>query len=145
MKILEVLTARRKTANRGERAAARYLRAHRYKILARNYVGAAHEIDIVALSPDRKTTVFAEVKTRTEHHTSPKEARPCCAVTPRKQQNLMRAAVAFRTTHRALAGTHMRFDVVEVILSEEKHPRVRALTHIPGAFDRNRAYMRHEQ
>src|SRR3990172_2102444 len=46
----------------GERAAARYLRRHRYRILVRNYRCIAGEIDLIA--SQAATIVFVEVKTR---------------------------------------------------------------------------------
>ena len=47
---------------RGEEAAARYLRRKRYKILARSHRFRLGELDLVAL--DGRTIVFVEVKTR---------------------------------------------------------------------------------
>ena len=45
MNILKIVTERRKIGNVGERAAAKYLRRHGYKILERNYVFENAEID----------------------------------------------------------------------------------------------------
>ncbi len=46
---------------RGEECAARYLEAHGFTIVEKNYRGYRGEIDIVALEED--TVVFVEVKT----------------------------------------------------------------------------------
>lgn len=49
--------------SRGERAAARYLKRHGYRILARNFRCAVGEIDLICAP--RGFIVFVEVKTRT--------------------------------------------------------------------------------
>ena len=54
--------ARRKLGDAGEEAAARFLVARGYVVLARNYRCSAGEIDLVCR--DGETLVFVEVKTR---------------------------------------------------------------------------------
>lgn len=49
---------------RGERAAARYLKARGYRVLASNARVPMGEADLVCLAPDRATVVIVEVKTR---------------------------------------------------------------------------------
>lgn len=48
----------------GERAAARFLRRARYRVIGRNVRMAAGEADLVCIAPDRRTVVIVEVKTR---------------------------------------------------------------------------------
>ena len=129
MKILELLTEKRELGNRGEREACRYLKKHGYKILKRNFVAEGAEIDIIA--EDRDTTVFVEVKARTRELQSPKEPRPASSVTPEKQKKIIRASKFFpRSPEKA-----MRFDIIEVIYSEQdpKHPI--EVNHLISAFN----------
>jgi putative endonuclease len=48
----------------GERAAARFLRRSRYRVIGRNVRMAVGEADLVCIAPDRRTIVVVEVKTR---------------------------------------------------------------------------------
>ena len=136
MKILEILTERRKTGNIGERAAAAFLRKHGYKILEKNYVSNGYEIDLIALN--REAIVFCEVKARTIGHQSPKEPRPASAVTPDKQKKIISVA-KFYLANKNL-GRNVRFDIIEVYLNDKK--AVQELNHIEAAFNLNTAYGR---
>lgn len=136
MKILELLTPRRLTGNFGERAAARYLSRHGYRILERNYVAPHAEIDLIAKTKD--TVVFVEVKTRREGHGHPAEPRPASAVTREKQQRLIQAAKSY-IRHTKREG-RLRFDIVEVILENTEKPKVKSITHLPSAFTGDTAY-----
>src|ERR1017187_3103344 len=102
-------TTRRILGDRGEKAAARYLRRHGYKILTRNFRSGKAEVDLVARHKD--FLVFVEVKTRkTEEFGLPSEA-----VQRDKQRNLSKAALDYL---RQLGNPriHFRFDIVEVVL-----------------------------
>lgn len=97
----------RALGRRGEALAARHLRRHGYRVLARNVRAGGVEVDLVAL--DGPTLVFIEVKARrTEAAGAPQEA-----VDWRKQRRLRQAAAAFA---RAPAWSHrpIRFDVVAI-------------------------------
>jgi putative endonuclease len=91
----------------GERVAERFLRRHRYTILARNYRCSAGEVDLIAL--DGSAVVFIEVKTRTQ----PGFGSPLEAVDQRKQRQILRAAQYYLAEHR-LHDRDARFDVVGV-------------------------------
>jgi putative endonuclease len=91
----------------GERVAERFLRAHHYTILARNYRCPAGEVDLVAL--DRGTVVFVEVKTRAQLAFG----GPADAVDRRKQRQIQRVAEYYLAVHRLL-DRNARFDVVAV-------------------------------
>ncbi len=135
MKILEILTEKRKTGNIGETAAAKFLKKQRYKILARNFATDDAEIDIIA-SRDN-IIAFIEVKTRTIGHESPKEPRPASAVTPEKQRKIIKAASLYLSRYER--GKRSRFDIIEVFLEEnEKKPK--EIKHLIGTFDLNTAY-----
>lgn len=91
--------------DRGERAAARFLRQQGIKVLLRGYRSSRGEIDLVAIDGD--TLVFVEVKTRRQGH-------PAEAVGHAKQRRLTHAAVTFLRHHEMIEQKH-RFDVVAVV------------------------------
>lgn len=101
----------RSTGQRGEDAAARYLRKHGYTILERNVRLGRNEVDIIARDGD--TIAFVEVRSRTETDAIPPED----TVGPRKQQHLRTAAHIWLGQHQQ-AHLNYRFDVVGVILPE---------------------------
>lgn len=110
---------------RGEHLAAQHLKSNSYKILARNLKNRFGEIDIVALAPDGKTLVIAEVKTAEAEH-----ARPELRVNKEKQRRL--TALAAQTVRRyKLQGHPIRFDVIAVNLPKNAKPVIR---HYEGAF-----------
>ena len=136
MKILELLTPKRKIGNRGEKEACRFLRKNGYKIKRTNYVANGHEIDVIA--ENAETLAFIEVKTRTEGYENPKEPRPASSVTPEKQRKIISAAKAYITY--AHTNKQLRFDVIEVILS--KKGKNATVSHLIGAFNADTAYKR---
>ena len=138
MRILEVLTERRRLGNRGERAAARYLWLHGYRILERNFVRRGAEIDIIARKGD--TIAFVEVKTRVREHQSPREARPAAAVTPEKQRKILAAAQCYFPAMEE--GIRYRFDIIEVYYSEKSKLKAEQILHLPHAFHRNSSQRR---
>ena len=112
--------------DRGERAAARYLRRQGFEILARQQAGRLGEIDLIARDGD--TIVFVEVKTRT----SAVAGDPVEAVTPAKQQQMTRVALAW-LKQRGLLECRARFDVVALIWAEgASQPEI---THYRHAFE----------
>lgn len=102
----------------GERAAARYLKRHGFRIVYRNFRVPAGELDLVAREGEE--LVFVEVKTRRKGHL---RGRPMDAVDQAKQRKIVRAALAYL---RLLGHPEIRFrfDVVEVWMSEEgRYPK----------------------
>lgn len=110
---------------KGEEAAARYLRYRGYRILVRGVRSARGEIDLVAL--DGKTIVFVEVKTRQ----SDEPISPAEGVDTRKQSHILRSAQEFLHRHQ-LEEYPCRFDVVAVTWPAGR--RRPAIEHFPGAF-----------
>jgi putative endonuclease len=114
---------RRQRGNLGEIAAQDLLERRGYRIVDVNVRfgsrrdGLPGEIDIVAW--DGPTLCFVEVKTRSHSRT----ASPRAAVTPAKQRQIARLALAYAAHYGLLdneadeAGTSLRFDVVAVIVS----------------------------
>jgi putative endonuclease len=116
----------RPLGQRGEAAAARYLRRLGYKIIARGERSKWAEIDLIAV--DGSTVVFVEVKTRQ----SQESGHPAEAVDADKQRRLTRAAIAFLQHHRLL-DRPARFDVVAVTWPEGRRRPV--IEHFKNAFD----------
>ncbi len=104
-------TSRRITGDAGEDAAARFFQDAGYEILVRNWRAGRDELDLVALTPETKSLVFIEVKTRDE--LDPKGGY--FAVDARKKAALRRAVRAYlRAVGRPRAA--FRFDIAEVRL-----------------------------
>lgn len=137
MKILKLLTQKRKIGNFGEKFAAEYMKKQGYRIRERNLVALGHEIDLIC--EGRDVLAFVEVKTRTLGHSHPREPRPASAVTRQKQRAIITAARAYLATHPA--DRHVRFDIVEVYLADATPaPTVARICHMPGAFTADTAY-----
>lgn len=126
-------TEKRDRGDRGERAAAGYLRRRFYRVLDRNYRAGSAEIDIVAKRG--KTLVFVEVKTRRlEPGTETRLTRPAAAVTREKQEHILRAARIW-LSRRPSPDLSVRFDVIEVYLDPNTtRDKVRAIEHVKAAF-----------
>lgn len=137
MNILKILTPARIKGNIGERTAAKYLRKKKYKILSRNYVAKNKEIDIIA--ENKQTVIFVEVKTRTENVSVKGEPRPASAVTPDKQKDIIKAAKYYTAAKKITK--RIRFDVIEVLLNENK--KAIKINHLENTFNLNSANRRH--
>ena len=119
--------------DRGERIAERALREAGVKILHRQRRTRCGEIDLIGRDGDGRY-VFCEVKTRTaESGGTPRFGRPAEAVTPAKQRQITRSALAFLKTEGLLGEAACRFDVIEVTLpADDGEP---AVVHLPHAFE----------
>jgi putative endonuclease len=110
--------------SRGERAAARYLKRNKLRILARNVrMSRRGEIDLLAR--DGETLVFVEVKTR-------RAGEAAEAITPEKRRRLTRAALEFLRRHELLE-TSYRFDVVTVTWPNARGRPI--IKHYRNAFE----------
>ena len=118
--------ARLSLGKHGEDLACRELRRRGYAVLARRYRTRWGEIDIAAR--DGGTLVFVEVKTRRTR----RAGHPVESVTPVKQQQLTRLALAWLKRHRLLERP-ARFDVVTVDWPDDARRPV--IEHIRDAFD----------
>ncbi len=126
-KLVQRFRPQRALGQRGEAAAARFLRRRGYKILARSDQFGPGELDLVALDR-RRTIVFVEVKTRQ----SQQSGHPAEAVDGRKQRQLTRVAVSFLKRHRLLEYP-ARFDVIAVTWPAGKW--FPTIEHIENAFE----------
>ncbi len=109
---------RRWFGSRSERAAARFLRGLRYRILRRNYRCAYGELDLIAL--DGHCVVFVEVRS-----TGTDDAeRPALSVDDAKQRRLTKLTLYFLQKH-GLLDYAARFDVLTVTWpAERREPRI---------------------
>src|SRR5262245_32210542 len=82
--------------DRGEDAAARYLKRQGFHILARGVDSRLGELDIIAV--DGRTVVFVEVKTRSSHDAG----HPADAIDAVKEQRMTQAALAYLKANRLL-------------------------------------------
>jgi putative endonuclease len=119
------LDPRHTLGQRGEQAAARYLRKKKYRIIEQRLRSPLGEIDIIAV--DGRTVVFVEVKTRR----SSAFGRPSQSLRTTQQARLSRSASAYLKLHGLLQNAS-RFDVVEILWPREQ--RLPNIRHIPNAF-----------
>ncbi|MEZ4342686.1 MAG: YraN family protein [Nitrospirales bacterium] len=112
-----------------EALAENWLRQKGYRILARNLKIGHGELDLVA--QDRDTLIFVEVKGRRTDHFG---GAPY-AVTPHKQRQLIKLALAYLAQHK-LSAIPCRFDVILVSGSENRSPQI---THMENAFEVSRS------
>ncbi len=122
----------KRTGDRGEALAAAYLEERGWRVLDRNYRFERAELDLVCYEPaagdaEGGTIVFVEVKARSGLG----YGRPEEAVTPSKQQQLVRAARAY-LYERELLSAPVRFDVVSLLVPPGQPP---AVEHFRHAFE----------
>ena len=108
----------------GEKAAKRHLQAQGLKFLTANYASPRGEIDLIFRDED--CLVFVEVKTRS----SELWTRPAAAVNARKRRLLSQTALDYLRRIKN-PQIRIRFDVVEVLLTDET---VREIRHLPNTF-----------
>lgn len=114
----------------GEKLAARYLRRHRYRILARNVHCGKNELDLIV--QNRKYIVFVEVKARSFLSMEDAEAyRPGDAVDAAKRERTLAAVRAYLREHPSKRCP--RIDVIEVYLDRTRRLRPFKIHHIEAA------------
>lgn len=111
--------------DRGEDAAAKFLKRHGFHILARSLDSPLGELDIVAV--DGRTVVFVEVKTRRSHDAG----RPSEAIDQRKEHRMTQAALAYLKSNRLL-NYSARFDVIAITWPD--NARKPTIEHYKNAF-----------
>ena len=105
----------------GEQAAADYLSAKGYEVIARNVRTPYGEIDLIAQKDN--TTIFVEVKARTSKSLGPPEI----AVTPRKQEHMLACAEHYAQQNEI---DHWQIDVIAV----ERVNSKAEITHFESAI-----------
>lgn len=114
------------TGKWGEDLATDYLRNSGYEIIERDWRDDHRDIDIIARSPDLRTIVFVEVKTRSNDViTKPEEA-----IDRKKIRNIGMAADSYVKMLNVL--DELRFDVISVIGGTKETAQVE---HIVDAFN----------
>ncbi len=109
--------------DRGERAAARFLRRKGLRVITRGYRTRHGEIDLIAR--EGEVLVFVEVKSR-------RRGVPAEAVTPEKRRRITLAALHFLRKHNLL-DIRSRFDIVAIVWPDERgEPQIE---HLPNAFE----------
>lgn len=108
----------------GEKAAAKFLKSKKYRIIRKNYRSSYGEIDIIA--KDKKTIVFVEVKTRS----SKKYGRGMESINFIKQQKLRKTALHFLQNNKIFFDG-LRFDVIDILIKKSGPPEI---YHIKNAF-----------
>lgn len=109
--------------DRGETAAARFLKKQGMRVLRRGFRTSRGEIDLIARDGD--TLVFVEVKTR-------RRGEPAEAVTSEKQRRLTLTALEFLKRHNLLEQ-RSRFDVVAILWPEDDAKPT--IEHYRNAFE----------
>lgn len=118
------------TGRVGEKAAAKFLRKNKYKIINKNLHVSHNEIDIIA--ENKEYIVFVEVKTRSVRDENDYGFFvPSQSVTKQKRQRTITAARAFLSKYKKLRQP--RFDVIEVYLNKDTN-KVIKINHIINAF-----------
>jgi putative endonuclease len=121
-----VMVERQRLGQIAEIQASRFLEARGYRIRVHNWRCPLGEVDLIA--DHRQDLVFIEVKSRR----SGDYGRPADAVNLVKRRKLSRLADAYMQSQH-LTEVNCRFDVVELILSDEG--RVEHLNVIEDAFE----------
>jgi putative endonuclease len=111
-----------------ENLAVEHLKQKGYQLIDRNYRSPFGEIDIIMR--DKKQLIFVEVKSRNEKWLE--YGLPEAAVNRKKQNRIRRISKYYINRHLHLADTDFRFDIVSVILNQQK--KVVSVTHLPDAF-----------
>jgi putative endonuclease len=114
----------------GERAAKKQLKRQGLKFLTANFRSSRGEIDLVFRDTD--CLIFVEVKTRS----SEEWMRPAAAVDGERRRRLTRTALDYLRLLKH-PPVKVRFDIVEVLLTEG---RVHEVRHLPNSFAMERPY-----
>lgn len=111
---------KRKVGIAHEEQALQFLLKRGWKLLEKNYSCKLGEVDLICLDP-ADSIVFVEVKYRS----SLKYGFPQAAVTTRKTEHIVRAALVY-IKEKKLNGRDFRFDVIALLRDQ--------VEHIPNAF-----------
>ena len=110
----------------GEDEAALYYEDRGYEILERDWKVGKRDIDLIALTEDKDTLVFVEVKTRQNNDLQEPEE----AVDVKKMRNLAIAANAY--VKQMGIDADVRFDIITVVGMDSRHCDV---IHTEDAFN----------
>jgi len=115
----------------GEKAAIKYLKKQKYRVIASNIHVSHNELDIIA--KNKKYIVFVEVKSRsTDMDLFNKFGSPASAVTYSKKQRTVEAARGFLKDKKYF-HLQPRFDVIEIYFHKDT-AKILHINHIINAF-----------
>lgn len=117
---------RRETGQAGEQAAASFLSAKGFAVLARNWRKGSLELDLICQNKD--TIVFVEVRTRAASG----KMTPAETMTPTKCRNFLRAVRAWLAEHDRWSSP-CRCDLVSVTVAGD--PPSFSVEHIPNVIE----------
>lgn len=107
----------RALGDQGEQAAAEFLRAKGYRIIARNAMTPRGEADLVAWDPDGRTLVVVEVKSRLRTGNARADAIPPEVNVTRAKRRRLHAVLAHLARANRWTDRPRRVDVVGVELT----------------------------
>ena len=110
---------KKELARRGEDLAAKTLAEEGYEIIERNYRFSHGEIDIIAIDPKNKYTVFVEVKARQNLEFG----APEYAITKNKQKQIRKMAELY-LFDKEIKELDCRFDVFAILFEDLNNPQV---------------------
>jgi putative endonuclease len=111
--------------NRGEDAAARYLKRKKFKVLARNVRVRFGEADVLCLAPDRRTVVVVEVKSRRVESAEDRPYLPPEASITREKRRKLTAVLMHLARTNRWHDRPLRVDAVAVEWPPEGEPVIR--------------------
>lgn len=117
---------KKELAERGEELAAKILTEKGYEIIERNYRFSHGEIDIIAIDPKDKCTVFVEVKARQNMEFG----EPEYSITKNKQKQVRKMAELY-LYDKGITEIDCRFDVFAILFADLNNPVV---NHYENAF-----------
>ena len=117
------LTSRKKSGNDAEDKALQFLKKQGLRLRERNFSTKSGEVDLIMQDPSTEALVFIEVRYRKNTDFGGAAA----SVTPKKQQKIIKAALAYQQKEAPQAS--MRFDVVAIEGNDMQ------INWIPSAFD----------
>lgn len=104
------LTSRKKKGNDAEQQACKHLQLNGLTLLEKNFSTKAGEVDLIMLDTKSKSEMLVFIEVRFRKNTDFGGA--AASVTPKKQQRIIKAALAYQQKHAPQSS--MRFDVVAI-------------------------------
>ena len=114
----------------GEKAAVKFLKKNKYKILERNFTCKTGEIDIICQKDEY--IVFVEVKTRKADSV----IEGVYSVNKQKQNHIFKTATVYLSKHNT--DKQPRFDIIDVIFDKDEKFSIRE--HYVDAFMQGGSY-----
>ena len=121
---------RRWFGHRSERAAARFLRSLRYRVLAANVADRSGELDLLAI--DRETLVVVEVRSTACDRPEALD-ETAASVDLHKQRRITDATLRFLAARRLLGKVAVRFDII--VIGWPPHAKEPVIRHFTNAFE----------